>query len=79
MKKLLLALLFASPTFAESKKLEEAFQLTNQLQISSAQAELMAQIKANLMEAYKLSEKAQEDLLSCLDREAEKKEEVKPK
>lgn len=74
MKKLLLTLLIPSMTFAESAKLEEAFNLVNQLTITSAQAEMVSQIKADLREAHKLSEKAQQDLLACLDREGAKKD-----
>lgn len=77
MKKLALLLLIPSIAFAESRKLDEAFSLLNQLNISSIQAELMVQIKANLRDAYKLSEKAQTDLLACLDREGAKREEGK--
>lgn len=77
MKKLLLTLLIPSVVFAESKKLDEAFVLINQLQIGADQAEIVTQIKANLKEAYQLSEKAQKDLLACLDREGAKKEEAK--
>lgn len=71
-------LMIASPAVAEDKKLEEAFNLLNQLNISSSQAETMVQIKTNLRTAHQLSKKAQMDLLSCLEREADAKEEKKP-
>lgn len=73
----LITFLASNVTYAESKKLDEAFLLINQLQIGADQAEMVAQIKANLKEAYQLSEKAQKDLLACLDREGAKKEEAK--
>lgn len=77
MKTLIALLLIPSLAFAESAKLTEAFQMVNQITISSSQAELVSQIKVNLQEAYKLSEKAQSDLLACLEREEKTKEEEK--
>lgn len=64
-------------TYAESKKLENAFSSLNQLRINGEQAELLTQIKLDLKDAYRLSEKAQSDLLSCLNREGEIKANAK--
>lgn len=70
---LALVLLVTPSAYAENKKLNNAYRAIDQLNISASQSEIVVGIKADMREAYKLSEKSQADLLACLEREADKK------